>query len=325
LIGTGLATAFLGALMAFVQASLKRMLAFVVISHVGVFLAAIGLLTARGLAGATMYVIADGLVKGALFCAVGHLARRVGHTDELIAHGRGRSLRLTGAIVAVGALGLAIIPPLGTFASYSLVDNAAGELSYHWLPPLLAVATAVTGAAVLRAAGRIFLGLGPREDDLLVVAPRGEEEEEGERPAPRRGFLLWGPALALLVAGLGLAFAPGIANEATLSAAKAVDRAAVARETLHGIPPPHVYVAPHHTSAAAYAYGAASALAAVGLAWLGLYRRRVPGWLRAALDAAAGPLVQRLKLLHDGVVGEYVTWLTFGAAVFTGLLAVLTR
>ena len=118
---------------------------FATISHVGVFLCAIGLLTARGLAGATVYVVADGLVKGALFCAVGHLARRVGHTDELIAHGRGRSLPLTGALVAVGALGLAAVPPLGTFVGFAVVDRASGGIGYHWLPPLLAVATAVTG------------------------------------------------------------------------------------------------------------------------------------------------------------------------------------
>ena len=46
LIGVGVLTALLGALMAFVQAGMKRMLAFVVISHVGIFLSAIGLLTA---------------------------------------------------------------------------------------------------------------------------------------------------------------------------------------------------------------------------------------------------------------------------------------
>src|SRR5207247_1602438 len=144
---------------------------------------------------------------------------------------------------------LAAVPPLGTFVGFAVVDRASGGIGYHWLPPLLAVATAVTGAAVLRAAARIFLGLGPREDDLLVAAPRDEEADEGDRGAPRRGFLLWGPAVALLVAGLGLAFAPG----------------------------------------------------------------------------TAGPAVQRLKLLHDGVVGEYVTWLTVGAAALTGLLALLAR
>ena len=325
LIGFGLLTALVGALMAFVQAGLKRMLAFVVISHVGVFLCAIGLLTARGLAGATVYVVADGLVKGALFCAVGHLARRVGHTDELIAHGRGRSLPLTGALVAVGALGLAAVPPLGTFVGFAVVDRASGGIGYHWLPPLLAVATAVTGAAVLRAAARIFLGLGPREDDLLVAAPRDEEADEGDRGAPRRGFLLWGPAVALLVAGLGLAFAPGIADHAVQHAEHFVDRPAVARETLHGAAPaplPHV---DEDVTAGNYAYGAASALLALLLAWLGLYRRRIPRALRRALDATAGPAVQRLKLLHDGVVGEYVTWLTVGAAALTGLLALLAR
>jgi len=325
LIGVGLLTALVGALMAFVQAGLKRMLAFIVISHVGIFLTAIGLLTARGLAGATVYVVADGLVKGALFCAVGHLARRVGHTDELIAHGRGRSLPLTGTVVALGALGLAILPPFGTFVAYSLVERGAGGLGYHWLPPLLVIATAVTGASVLRAAARIFLGLGPAEDDLLVAAPRGEEADEGMRAAPRRGFLLWGPAVALLVAGLGLGFAPGIAAHAVQHAERFVDRPAVARETLHGAPPaplPHVH---EQIGAAGYAYGAGSAILAVALAWIGLYRRRIPEAFRRAASATAGPAVQRLKLLHDGVVGEYVTWLTAGAAAITGLLALLTR
>jgi hypothetical protein len=39
----------------------------------------------------------------------------------------------------------------------------------------------------------------------------------------------------------------------------------------------------------------------------------------------SGSSERRLKLLHDGVVGEYVTWLTLGAAAMTGLLALLTR
>jgi len=325
LIGLGVLTALLGALMAFLQAGMKRMLAFVVISHVGIFLAAIGLLTARGLAGATLYVVADGLVKGALFCAVGHLARRIGHTDELVAHGRGRGLPVTGAIVAVGALGLAAVPPLGTFVAYSLVDNAAGGLGYRWLPAVLALATATTGAAVLRAGARVFLGLGPADDDLLVSAPPGEERDEGDRGAPRRGFLLWGPSLALLLAGLGLAFAPGIADHAVAHAERFVDRPQVARETLRGAAPAPLRAVHVQRGGSSYGYAAGSVLFALALAWVGLYRRRVPAVLRTAVGVAAGGFVRRLKLLHDGVVGEYVTWLTVGAAAITGLLAVLTR
>lgn len=321
LVGLGVATALLGGVMAFVQSSLKRMLAFIVISHVGVFLAAIGLLTARGLAGATVYVVADGLVKGAIFCAVASLARRIGHTDELVCHALGRRIPLTGAVLAAGGLGLAAVPPLGTFLAQSLVVRSAEGVGYGWLPPVLALATAVTGGAVLRAAGRIFLGLGPGRDELLVGAPPGEEQEV--QPAPRRGVLLWLPGIALLVAGLGLAFAPGLPGRAMQYAQRAVDRPAVARETLQGAEAPAGTAPAFHPSASGYAYGAASALAAVVLAWLGLYHRRLPKAVRAAAIRAGGAPVRRLKLLHDGVVGEYVTWLTFGAAALGALFAAL--
>jgi multicomponent Na+:H+ antiporter subunit D len=320
-IGIGVATALLGGVMAFVQSSLKRMLAFIVISHVGVFLAAIGLLTARGVAAASVYIVADGLVKGALFCAVGSLARRVGHTDELIAHGVGRTLPATGALFVAAALGLAVLPPFGTFLSQALVTQSAEAQGYGWLPVVFVAATALTGGAVLRSAARIFLGLGPRRDELLAAAPPGEEAEV--RPTPRAGVLLWLPGVALLVAGLGLAFAPGIAARAIEHAERFVDRPALARETLHGVEAPPVRSRSFEPGAASYAYGAASVLAAIALAWLALYRRRIPAAARRAAARFAGPPLDRLKLLHDGVVGEYVAWLTVGAAAIGAFLAVL--
>jgi multicomponent Na+:H+ antiporter subunit D len=326
LIGLGIVTALLGGVMAFLQASLKRMLAFVVIADVGVFLCAVGLLTADGLAAATVYVVADGLVKGSLFCAVAHLARRTGHTHELKCHGLGRQLPVTGAVVALGGLGLASIPPFGTFLAQSLVVKSAGGIRFGWLPPVLIVATALTGAAVLRAAGRIFLGLGPTRDDLLAEPPAGEEEDEGEETGRHAEVVLWAPAVALLVAGLGLAFTPGLAGRAIQHAEHFVDRPAVARETLHEITSPPRPVPSFHPNAGSYAYGAASALAAILLAWLGLYRQSVPLALRRTADRALGGTVKRLKLLHDGVTGDYVTWLTVGAAVLGGIWALtLTR
>ena len=286
--------------MAFVQAGLKRMLAFVVISHVGIFLAAIGLLTARGLAGATVGIVADGLVKGALFCAVASLARRLGETDELSLHGRGTPIPITGAVLGVGAVGLAVVPPLAILSG----DG--------WLRGLLVVASALTGGAVLRAAGRIFLGLGPKQDELLVEPQAGAEAEL--RRAPRAGALLWLPGVALLAAGLTLAFTPGLARRAVQHAELSVDRPALARETLHGVRTP-LPKPSFERSPAAYAYAGAAGLLAIGFAALGLYRRRVPVLVAAPMH--------RLKLLPDGVVGEYVTWLTVGTAVIGVLFAVL--
>ena len=300
LVGLGVATALLGGAMAFVQAGLKRMLAFVVICHVGVFLAAIGLLTAGGLAGATVYIVADGLVKGALFCAVASLARRLGDTDELSLHGRGGSIPITGAVLGVGGVALAVVAPMAILSGHG------------WLRILLIVASALSGGAVLRAAGRIFLGLGSRRDELLAAAPAGAEAEL--RSAPRAGALLWLPGVALLAAGLTLAFTPGLPRRAVQHAERVVDRPALARETLHGVAAPLPKTS-FEQSPATYVYAGASALLAVAFAALGLYRRRVPGVVEAPLD--------RLKLLHDGVVGEYVTWLTVGTAVIGVLFAVL--
>ena len=56
---------------------------------------------------------------------------------------------------------------------------------------------------------------------------------------------------------------------------------------------------------------------AVGIGALGLYRRRTPAALRHPLD--------RLRLLHDGVVGDYVTWQAFGAATVGVLYFVGTK
>jgi multicomponent Na+:H+ antiporter subunit D len=298
--------------MAFLQSSLKRMLAFVVIGHVGVFLVAIGLLTARGIAGATLYVVADGLVKGALFCGVAHVARRIGNVDELLGHGRGRVIPETGVLIAVAALGLAALPPL------ALLSGAGG------LAPVLVVASALTGGAVLRAAGRLFLGLGPRRDELLVHAPPGEEREVP--PARRSRALFWAPSAALLAAGLALAFTPGLAGRAVEQAQRFVNRPAVAQETLHGIEPAGATGSRDFSlSAWSYGYSGAGALGAIALGWLGLYRRRMPDNLRAGADRLGGPVLRQLKLVHDGVVGEYVTWLTVGAAVLGAVFAVLIR
>lgn len=310
LVVLGALTALLGGVMAFVQAGIKRMLAFVVIAHLGCFLAAFGLLSARGLAGATLYVVADGLVKGGVFCAVAHLARRTGHTDELEGWGAGRVIPASGVIVAVGALGLAALPVLATLAGGG------------WLPLALLPGSALTGAAVLRSAARLFAGIGPSHDRLLVHAPRGEEREVA--PTPRGGVLMWGPAAVLVVAGIVAGFTPGLAARAVAHAQAFVDRPAVARETLAGVAPPPVQHA-FRPTLVDYLWAVAAVTLAFAIAWLALYRRRIPAALRGAAATVALPALGRLRLLHDGVAGDYVAWLVFGTALLGGLFTVLIR
>jgi len=321
LVGVGLLTALVGAAMCVLQADLKRLIAFVTISHGGVFLVGIGLLRAHGLAGSTLYVAADGLVKGALFLTVGAIQNRLGGSDELWLAGRGRSRRyLPSALVMAGCgLALAAPPPFGPFLARSLIQEGAPG----WIPPLLTAATLVTGACVLRAAGRIYLGLGPERDALLDTQPDEPAEPERAQPA----WLVVPPAAVLLVAGLALAFAPGIAGQAEHAAARMIDRPAHAAEVLHGVVPPPAPTPPswHAFSAADWAYGAASTAGAVALALLLLYRQRAPRVLRAAAERVAGPPFAALRAAHSGVIGDYATWVAVGAVVFAAVWGATLR
>src|SRR5581483_5973933 len=76
LIGAGCLTALLGAVMCALQDHVKRLLAFATIAYVGVFLIGLGLLTSDGIAGAAIYIVADGLGKAALFAAAGIVQHR---------------------------------------------------------------------------------------------------------------------------------------------------------------------------------------------------------------------------------------------------------
>jgi multicomponent Na+:H+ antiporter subunit D len=325
LVGLGVLTTLVGAAMAFCQRDLKRQLAFVTISQAGVFLCGIGLLTARGLAGSTLYVIADGLVKGALFLSVGILIRRVGDADELRLRGRGRRAPVGGVVFFGGALLVAGLPPLGSFLGWSLLVRSAQSVGYGWLPPVLVLGSVVTGGTLLRAAARIFLGWGDADDPLLSAEPPPAEEEPDLGCSRVSPPLLFGPAVALLMVGAGLVLTPGLAERATAWAQRLRDRPTHAAEVLAGRLPPPTPPVPLHAGTAPYAYSLASLVLACGFALFGLYRGRLPALLRDAAGRVLEPPLQVLKGLHSGLVGDYVAWLTFGAAALGGLLAVLIR
>jgi multicomponent Na+:H+ antiporter subunit D len=312
LVTAGVASALLGGAMAFLQRDLKRMLAFVTIAQIGIGLVGIGLLTARSLAGATLFAVADGLVRGSLLLVVGILVRRLRTDDELRARGRG--LPASGVLFAAGALAIAGLPPAASFFGRALiVDGATG--GYRWLPIVLTAASILSGGALLRAVGRISLGWGSDKEPVL-----GEEQpaEEEEPEHPPRGSLvvMVGSAAALLVVGVGLAAWPGLPGKAEAAALRTLDRPAHVAEVLQGKPPPHEPASAPAPSGTAIAAGLVSAAGAVGLALLALF---------GGLGALARAPVLRLKALHSGIVTDYVTWLTAGVAALGAAFVLALR
>ncbi|MGH2872399.1 MAG: complex I subunit 5 family protein, partial [Solirubrobacteraceae bacterium] len=216
LVTVGLLTGITGAVLALAQRHLKRLLAFATISYVGLFMVGVAMLTPAGLAGSAAYVVGDGLVKAALFVAVGIAQYRLGGVREARVYGHGRRLWFPAAIFAIGGLAVAGLPPFGPFLGHALIEDAAAEQpGYGWVPAAMLVITALAGAAVLRAGARVFLELGPAPKPDSAGATEGEDAEgnpdaEGDRAHARTPALLIGPAAALLGIGLAWGLVPGL-------------------------------------------------------------------------------------------------------------------
>lgn len=311
----GVVTALLGALMCWQQRHLKRLLAFSTISHVGLFLIGIALLSPGGATGTALYVAGHGLVKAALFGLTGVLLDRYGSVDEHGLHGRARNLRAAGALFAVGALALAGLPPFGTGLGKAMTEDAAGHLQ-PWLPAVYVASSAVTAGAVLRAVLRIFFGVGP----VPRTRSGGEETTgEGEEPEVRKPERSLPPAMlavpAVLLAGaLLLGCVPAVAT-------------ALARGAQTFTDPARYAAAVTGTTASAPAAGAD--WTGAGLA-LGLLSAALAGAFavtaarRPTPASPTPPALRVLRRLHSGHLGDYLAWLALGVAVLCAAIATRT-
>ena len=311
----GLVTALLGGVMCVAQHHLKRMLAFATIAQVGLFLVGIGALTADALAGTAVWLVADGLVKAALFASVAIVQHRHGAVEEADLHGRARELWPLGALFAFGALMIASLPPTGPFLGKALVEDALLKLGgYDWAPALMLVATGLVGGALLRAAARVFLGLGTPPP----VDPAGDEAEEEEPDRERGGNsrLLAGTAAVLMAGAVAWGVVPGLADAATTAAATFTDQAGYAAAVLDGRGPATPAQSVAGPGVTAYLYAAGSLALAVAVAAAAL-TRPVPAAVTRPVDA--------LRALHDGRPGDYVAWTVGGTAVLGALFAVVLQ
>ena len=180
----GAATAVVGALMTRAQRHLKRMLAFSTITHLGIMLTGLAALSATGLAGVLVYLVGHGLVKGALFMLVGVLLAERASVDELGLYGLGRGLAPAGVAMAMGGLLLGGAPWGVLNSGTRLVADAGSSAAGPWIAGAVLFGSALTGATVLRAAGRIFLGLGPEPDPKR---PHLRASKNRKRPIVRCG------------------------------------------------------------------------------------------------------------------------------------------
>jgi len=324
----GVLTTVVGALFCFRQRHLKRLLAFSTISHAGMFLIGVALLTPLGLAGAAVYVVGHGLVKAALFLCVGIVLHRLGSVNETWLHGRGRRLRGTGVVFLLAGLGLADLPPFATFLGKGWIEQTGYAHGMAWITGVLIASSIMVGGAVLRVAGGVFYGLGdaPSEDPGMAREASEETSETNED----KGHTPWSmivPPVVLVALAAAVGVLPHIGSIVQAGAVRFQDQAGYAAAVLGG---PHLahpvsLMAAKDTgiTVADVATGAGSAAGAVVLALVSLYWRRIPV-LRRGWEPGTG-LVEPIRRFQSGVVADYVTWLVVGVACLGGALAFSIR
>lgn len=320
----GLVTAVVGALFCFRERHVKRLLAFSTISHSGLFLTGIALLTPLGLTGAAVYVIGHALVKAALFLCVGVVLHRLGSVNESRLHGRARHLRVTGLIFTVAAIGLADMPAFTTWLGKGWIEDSSDALGRPWITVAFVAASVLVGGAVLRVAGGVFYGIGdpPGEDTTMA---EGADEETGETAAGRghTPLSMLAPAAVLALGGLGVGLIPGLGRAVEAAVVRFQDESAYNTAVLHGLRVAHPVAvsAPEPTAVTlpSLMTGLASVAASVALALVALYWRRLPV-LRSGFEPGSG-LAGVMRGLQSGVVNDYVTWIMVGLACVGGALA----
>ena len=307
----GAITVILGGVMSLFQRHMKRMLAFSSISHMGILLLGFAGLDARSTAASALYIVGHGLVKGGLFLLTGILLHRFGTVDQVALYGAGKELKFTGAWFFAGGLLLAGLSPFGVWFGEARIDEALGGIGLHWPGWIIVAGSALTGAAVLRAGARVFLGIG-----TVAESEKREPTEKDKRSKPGPSS----PNPLMLVAACGLlvlAVVLGVLTrmESLLDAGAEI----LSRQGLYAA---HVLegtaLAPHITGVsfpAGAERGIIAAAAAVLLAAVLLFTR----W--RALRAIE-LLQQALNVVHSGKVTDYVAWIVVGATLIGGSFAV---
>ena len=322
LVGVGVVTALVGAVMSLVQRHLKRMLAFSTVTYAGLFLLGFAMLDARGLAGSALFVLSHAFLKGGLFMCAGVLLHRWGTVDIGALNGRGRTERLAGVLFVVGGAGLVGIPPFGTFLGKGLIEESAAEVGYGWVVVVFVVASGLEcgGRPARRRRGSSSGGIrrrrAPRTRRALRDRGRARPDptrdarsdrspglrRDGRRVDPRTG---------------GRRGARCGAFRRLLRVRRSGDRrnrcwrgpgTGASRSRLHRRGRGECGDGRRLGRRGAADHGAAPVAA----------ERRARLRLRERV-------VSPLRALHSGHIGDYIAWLTAGVAAFGGILAAVTR
>ncbi len=155
-----------GALVAMAQTNLKRLVAYTSVNHMGYVILGVAVAANIGapgaarsiaLTGATIEMVAHGLITGAMFLLTGSILAR-GETYEMDEYGglASRAPALTGAMLLAAFASLGLPGLAGFVAEFQIFAGTLGV--YPWLAGIGLLGIVITAALFLRMVQRVFLG-----------------------------------------------------------------------------------------------------------------------------------------------------------------------
>ena len=275
------------------------------------------------------YVIAHAFVKASLFFCAGIVLHRLRSMSEQLLWQRRRVLKWTGVLWFAGGLGLAGVPPFGTWMGEAMAESAAKQAHLHGLALLFLFGEALTAAAVFRVGLHIFVGAGsaPLTDEAASVDELPETKEENRRVEPYH-FV---PPLLCLAIAAGLFLWPPFMPWMSDAAARFSNQPGYWHTVYTGqtvtlpatpLPTPSALTGTEDKGVAAL-HGLLATVLALGLALTSVYRHRLSRALRLGPYLETG--MQPLRALQSGHPGDYVVWLTTGASALGLLVMIFLR
>jgi NADH-quinone oxidoreductase subunit M len=145
-----------GALVAFPQKDMKRLVAYSSVSHLGLVVVGIGAFTSISLSGSILQMINHGLSTGALFLLVGVLYERR-HTREIEAYGGiAGVVPVTTALFLVATFSSIGLPGLNGFVGEFLILLGTWASPHRWWAVLAATGVILSAVYMLSLVQRVF-------------------------------------------------------------------------------------------------------------------------------------------------------------------------
>jgi NADH-quinone oxidoreductase subunit M len=160
-----------GALLAFAQTDIKRLIAYTSVSHMGFVLVGIFAFREMAMQGVVLQMVTHGISTGALFLMAGMIKERLHTRDINLMGGLWTSMPAMGGIALLFTMASLGLPLLGNFIAEFLILMGAFLVNV----PLTAIATlglVFSALYSLRLMQKVFLGPPNVEAALTDISPR---------------------------------------------------------------------------------------------------------------------------------------------------------